>query len=581
MDRQLISSSPMSRRRLLIIGLAGGSAALLAACQSSTPVAAPTTAPAAPPTTAPTAAPKPTVAPAPTSAPAAAAPAPTPVPAKPTAAANQAPAAGGPPAGELRIDTVSEPSTGIDPIRFNAIEGQRIYRQMYSQLLAYDGNTIVPDLAQDLPQVSNDRLTYTFKMRQGVKWHDGEAFDANDVRYTYQQAMVKENSSVWAAALAFVESVEAPDPQTFVLKLKSPFTPIMHKFALIPIITSKMPYEPDKTYHGMGMGTGAFKFVGWDKGQQIVLEANPNYYKSGFPRIGRLTFKIVPDDTARLANLANGTTHLVVDAPPPQMDLMKQRGAIVTVLQNSATRSFVYPSFNAGEPTTDVNFRLALAWAVDRQAIIDQVLTGAGTPSSTYLQQGTEYYNGDLGQTFGNRPNLEKARDYLQKAGGAPAQPLTLIAQNLPQLIDIATILQQNFKAVGVNINIDTEEAAAFLPKLVQGQFDLLMIQAGIGASSGFGPDYPYQGLTSTSPTNFNHFKDPHMDELLQAAVSAPAGPAAQAAWTAVQQYDLQTIGQIQMVAAHNVFAASPKLQNYKPSDLATLIELQSASLSA
>jgi peptide/nickel transport system substrate-binding protein len=452
---------------------------------------------------------------------------------------------------------------------------------MYNQLLAYDGTNIVTDLAQDLPQISDDRLTYTFKVRQGVKWHDGQTFDANDVKYTYQQAMVKENSSVWAAALAFVESVDAPDAQTFVLKLKSPFTPIMHKFALIPIVSSKTPYEVDKTYHGSGMGTGPYKFVTWDQGQQIVLEANPNYFKPGLPRIQRLTFAIVPDDTARVANLANGTSQLVVDAPQTQMDLMKQRGAVVTILQNSATRFFVYPSFKEGEPTTDVNFRLALAWAVDRQAIIDQVLNGAGTPSSTYLQQGTEYYNADLGQTFGTHPDVQKARDYLQKAGGAPSQQLTLIVQTIPQLVDTATILQQNFKAIGLNINIDTEQAAAFLPNLVQGNFDLLMIQAGIGASSGFGPDYPYQGLTSTSPTNFNHFKDPHMDELLQAAVQAPAGPQAQAAWTAVQQYDLQTIGQIQMVASHNVYAYSPKLQNYTPSSLATLIELPMASLSA
>jgi peptide/nickel transport system substrate-binding protein len=575
---RLMSSMPMTRRRLIGAGLVAGSAALLAACQSAPP-AQPTAAPAAP---APTAAPKPTTAPpaqptasAPTAAPAA----------KPTAAPaaqpTVAPAAGGAPGGELRIDIVSEPSTGIDPIRFNAIEPQRVYRQIYSQLLAYDGTNLVPDLAQDLPQVSDDRLTYTFKTRQGVKWHNGDSFDANDVKYTYQQAMVKENSSVWAAALAFVESIDAPDAQTFVLKLKSPFTPIMHKFALIPIISSKTPYETDKTYHGTGMGTGPYKFAIWDQGQQIVLEANTNYFKPGLPRIGRVTFKVVPDDTARIANLANGMTHLVVDAPPPQMDLIKQRGGVVTILQNSATRSFIYPSFNPGEPTTDVNFRLALAWAVDRQAIIDQVLAGAGTPSSTYLQQGTEYYSSDLGQTFGNHPDLQKARDYLQKGGGVPSQPLTLIAQNLPQLVDIATVLQQNFKAIGLTVNIDTEETPAFLPKLLQGNFDLLMIQAGIGASSGFGPDYPYQGLTSTSPTNFNHFKDPHMDELLAAAVSAPPGPQAQAAWTAVQQYDLQTIGQIQMVAAHNVFASSPKLQNYKPSDLATLIELATTTLSA
>src|SRR5579859_3859257 len=227
----------LTRRRLLgRLCLLGATTAigssLLAACQApaasvpTAPVAAPTTPPAAAPTTAPAAA-------AATSAP----PKPTAPPAQPQP--TQAPAAAKTPS-ELRIDSLSEPTNGIDPLLFNAAESQRIYRQTNSQLLKYkEDKSFEADLAADLPQVSADRLTYTFKLKKGVKWHDGKPFDSADVKYTFDQVMNKDNKSVWLAAVGFVDSVAAPDAETFVLNLKSTFTPIMHKFAMIPIISSK------------------------------------------------------------------------------------------------------------------------------------------------------------------------------------------------------------------------------------------------------------------------------------------------------------------------------------------------------
>src|SRR5947208_2679456 len=86
-----------------------------------------------------------------------------------------------------------------------------------------------------LSLVSADRLAYTFKLKKGVKWHDGTAFDSADVKYTFDLVMNRDNQSVWLAAVGFVDSVATPDAETFVLKLKSTFTPIMHKFAMIPI----------------------------------------------------------------------------------------------------------------------------------------------------------------------------------------------------------------------------------------------------------------------------------------------------------------------------------------------------------
>jgi len=567
----------LTRRRLLTrLCLVGASAvagpSLLAACQAPTPAAAPTTPPAKP-TTPP--APAPTTAPAkPTSAPAAAA------TQAPAAAPTTAPAAAGRTGGEIRIDALSEPTNGLDPLRFNAAEGQRIYRQTNSQLLKYkDDKSFEPDLAAELPQVSADRLTYSFKLRTGVRWHDGKPFDSSDVKYTFDQIMNRDNQSVWLAAVGFVESVDAPDPQTFVLKLRSAFTPIMHKFAMIPIISSKVPYESNKTYAATAMGTGPFKFVEYIRGDRIVLEKNPDYFVPGKPALDRITIRLVPENSTRITNLRNGTTQLLSDAPASQLDVIQQTGANVVVLQNSATRYYAYPMLKEGEPTANVELRRAISWAIDRQGMVDQVLGGQGVAASTYLSSGSQYFDETFGMAFGSKPDLEKARSFLQKAGGAPARPLAIVVQNLPDLVDCVTVLQQNLKAIGIESTIQAEETAAFLPKLTGNTgYDLMIIRGPVPQAAGYGPDYPYLGLLSTSPTNFNKVNDPKMDDLIKKAVSAPEGAEAQAAWRAVQEYDVETLPNIQFVTARNLEAFSKNLI-YTPSSLMQLNNLVDARL--
>jgi peptide/nickel transport system substrate-binding protein len=554
----------LTRRRLLgRLCLLGATAAvgstLLAACQAP------------PPPTAPPASATPT-----SGAPAVAPPKPTAPPAQ--AQPTQAPAAvkSG---GELRIDTLSEPTNGLDLLRFNAAESQRIYRQTNSQLLKYnEDKSFAPDLAAELPQVSADRLTYSFKLKKGVKWHDGSAFDSADVKYTFDLVMNRDNQSVWLAAVGFVDSVAAPDAETFVLKLKSTFTPIMHKFAMIPIVSSKVPYEVNKTYAATAMGTGPFKFVEFVRGDHITLEKNPDYFVPGKPAVDRIIMRLVPENATRITNLRNGTTQLLSDAPASQIDILKQTGANVAVLANSATRYYAYPMLKDGEPTANVDLRRAISWAIDRQAMVDQVLGGQGVAASTYLSSGSQYFDETLGTAFGNKPDLDKARSFLQKAGGL-ARPLTIVVQNLPDLVDCVTILQQNLKVAGIESTIQAEETAGFLPKLTGNTgYDLLIIRGPVPQAAGYGPDYPYLGLISGSPTNFNHVSDPKMDDLLKKAVSAAEGPEAQAAWRAVQEYDVETLPNIQFVTARNLEAFSKNVQ-YTPSSLMQLNGLVDARL--
>jgi peptide/nickel transport system substrate-binding protein len=471
--------------------------------------------------------------------------------------------------GEVRIDVTGDPSS-FDPLRFNATDNQRIYRLLTSQLLTYKADkTFEPDLAASLPTVSADGLTYTFKLKTGVKWHDGAPFDSADVKFTYEAVLNPQNASVWRSGWLFVDSVEAPDPTTVVVRLRSPFTPMPNLFALTPIISSKIqPYQQNQTYATSVIGTGPYKFVEWQRGTQVVIERNPEYFVQGKPYINRIIFRTVPDNAARVTNIANGTSQIVPFPPLNQLDLLRSRGVNVAVLQDSTVRVFMYPSFAAGRPTNDPNFRLALLWAIDRQAIIDQVYAGTAVPASTYLSSGSQYFDERLGMTFGNRPDLAKARDYLQRSNYPAGREVVLVYQNTPDNADIATILQANFRALGLTLRLSPVDLPALTPLLQSGDYDLMLLSASAQVSSGFSPHYVYLGYLTGGVSNFNSYSDPQMDELLRRAVAAPPDQAA-AAWRAVQERDLQNPGQLQVVTARYVEAYGKSLQNYQPSALA------------
>jgi peptide/nickel transport system substrate-binding protein len=566
--RQALSRRGFLLRSGGVLGLLG----LAAACAPAAPPPAPTPAAAAPaaPTSAPAPAPKPTVA-------AAAAPTTAPAPtAAPTAAPAVKPAAGG----DLRIDVTADPLS-LDPLRFNGFSIQRVYRLIYSQLLKWnEDGTIAPDLAAAMPSVSADGLTYTFKLRTGVKWHDGTSFDAQDVKFSFDTVKTPGSASFWANGFGPIESTEAPDPTSVVVKLSRPLQ-MLGKFAMVPIVSHAVPYENNKTYAATGMGTGPYKFVEWVRGDRLVLERFADYFDKDRTSLSRITFRVVPENTARITNLVNGTTQLVVEAPPSQFELARQKGAVVGVARSGGIRLMFYPNFAEGRPTHDVNLRQAISWALDRQGMLDQIYPGAGVPAATYLSSGTRYFNETIGTYFGGKPDLAKARDFLQKAGGPPAQDLVIVVENAPEEVEVATIAQQNLKTIGINARVSPEDVNSYFAKFPAGDFDLLMFRSPTTTAVGFDPDYVSQGLTSTSPSNLNKFVDPKMDDLLQKALAAREGAEAQAAWDAVGAYDVQVLGQIQVLTVKNSELYSAKLANYQASGLPFLASLPYATLSA
>ncbi|MDA8368918.1 MAG: ABC transporter substrate-binding protein [Nocardiopsaceae bacterium] len=468
---------------------------------------------------------------------------------------------------DLVVDVRVEPDS-LDPMYRNTPEAQRYYRLVYSSLLRWnDDKELEPDLATEMPEVSDDRTTYRIELAEGVTFHDGTPLTAEDVVFTYEQVADPDNGTAWLSALSFMDSIEAEDDHTVVIELTEPYTYMESRLAMIPILSSEDGYTSNDTHAQTGNGSGPYKFEEMTRGESLVLRKNEEYF-GGDPEFDSITFEVVPEDASRVARLANGTSHIAPDIPGDQVELVKDRGQNAATVEDNGSRMFFYPSMLEGRPTTDADFRLAIARAIDRGAIVEQVYDGAARPNSTYLSYGSQYHDEELGLAFGEEPDVEKAKEHLKESGVELDRELSIIALDSPDLISAATIIQANLEEIGIEAKVESEKLAGFYPKMKSGEYDLILYDVPVTTSTGFAPDYVNGGLNSESANNFNSFGDPEMDTRLEEALTAESEDEQQDAWRAVQEYDLESQGNIQVVVSQTSEAWSTSLEDYEPSSL-------------
>lgn len=468
---------------------------------------------------------------------------------------------------DLVVDVGQEPDS-LDPFYRNTAEAQRFYRLVYSSILKWnEDGTVAPDLAADLPEVSEDGLTWTITLKPGVTFHDGTPLTADDVVFSYETAVDAKNGAVWLSALSYMESIDAVDDTTVVLKLSERYAYLSSRLAMIPIISDETKYATNDTYATSENGSGPYTMAALKRGNSIDLKKNPAYFGDA-PPFETITFKVVPEDASRVARLLNGESHIVPNLPTDQVELVKKRGANATIVEDNVTRLFLYPSMLKSRPTSNVDYRQAIAHAADRKRIVDQVYAGAGRPNSTYLTYGSLHHDAEVGLSFGEDPDLAKAKAYLAASGVDPKRKLKIIALNKPAVVSAMTILQANLKEIGIEATVDAQEVAGFYSALVSGEYDLIGFDSPASTSAGFAPDYVNGGLNSAAANNFAKFKDAEMDALLDTAMTAQSDAEQAAAWKAVQQRDVETQGNIQLVVSQTSEAWSKKLAGYQPSAL-------------
>ncbi len=276
------------------------------------------------------------------------------------------------PGSQLRISEVADIIT-VDPKFLKGRQTQNVLRLMFDSLYHRDNDMqIIPWLATSLE--NPDELTWRFHLREGVKFHNGNDFKANDVKFTIERLM--EEDSVWNAA-NFVDRVEVVDDFTVDIITQDPFAAFMTRLVLWHMTDEE--YFNEVGEEGVlesPVGTGPYEFVEWVKDERVVLEANEDYW-GGAPNIETIIFTPIPENATRLAALEAGDVDIVTEVPPEYID---QPGEGVEIATVPGTRAF-YLGMNVNvEPFDDVRVRQAMNYAVDVDSIIEFVLNGLARP---------------------------------------------------------------------------------------------------------------------------------------------------------------------------------------------------------
>lgn len=376
-----------------------------------------------------------------------------------------------------------------DPISFNPCwktddYGATIHRSIFSQLVTQDVNyDLVPQLATSW-DVSEDGKEYTFHLREGVKWHDGEPFTSKDVKYTFD-AIIENKGSAYNN-VSMISEVVCPDDFTAVVKLNDPYAPFVPFLAWYG--TQIMPAH---IYEGTDWatnpanqnptGTGPFKFVEWVKGDHVTLEKNEDYWGEG-PFVDKIVYKIIPDPNTAMQSFLNGEADIDLNRPGfNSLGILAANPEVIVKVIPSPSRYYV--SFNLTDETrnvTDKKVREAVAYAIDKQAIVDKVLGGYGGIGEYFYTPAIPWAI----DTDVTAPvyDPEKANEILDEAGYVKDQDgwrfeVDLLYFQGADWTDMAAVIKENLETVGIKVNLGEYEIATWIEKVMNAHnYDIALL---------------------------------------------------------------------------------------------------------
>jgi peptide/nickel transport system substrate-binding protein len=380
-------------------------------------------------------------------------------------------------------------SIGLDPAHETDGESLNVARNIFDTLVRYkeESTEIEPALAISW-DISSDGLVYTFKLRQGVKFHDGTPFNAEAVVFSFDRQLhpdkypeLKDTGAYkyWLGMSMndIVQSIEAVEEYTVKFTLKRKEAPFlanlgMH-FASIVSPTAVKKFTVDFTRNPIG--TGPFKFVEWIKDDRVVLEANPDYW-DGRSYLDKVIFRTIPDNTTRLFELKSGSIDVMVFPNPEDIKLIEADPAFKVLRQ---------PGMNVGylamhtekKPFDNLKVRQALNHAINKKAIVDTIYEGLGTVAKNPLPPILWGYNDQI-QDYEYNPNKTKA--LLKEAGYPAGFETTLWAMPVPRPYNpngqkVAEAIQADLQKVGIRAKIVSYEWGTYLEKLEQGEHDMAL----------------------------------------------------------------------------------------------------------
>ncbi len=365
-----------------------------------------------------------------------------------------------------------------------------------------------PELAMSWTIVNP--TTWEFKLRRGVKFHNGEEFNAEAVKFSIERVLNPEQKARWRWAFADIERIDVVDPYTVRIATKHPFPTLITNLGFtMPIVPPKYVREKGDAYVATHpVGTGPFKFVRWSKDNELVLEANETYWR-GMPKVKTLIFKPIPDETTRVAALLTGQVDIARGVPPSLVKQIEDNPRTRVVKVSSALNINITLDTLKEGPLKDRRVRQAINYGVDKEAIIRNILEGNGAALGGPLTPVMFGYTPEI-KPYPYDP--ERAKRLLAEAGFPQGVSLTLNAPTGRYLKDkeVAEAIGGQLEKIGVRPQVVIHEWGNYITKWPDGLTPMYMI-GWAGTWDADGILYPLLH----SGERFSRWANPDFDRLL------------------------------------------------------------------
>jgi len=361
---------------------------------------------------------------------------------------------------------------------------QVVAGKIFESLLTYSHTLEAqPSLAKSW-HISDDRLTYTFQLQQGVQWHDGQPFTADDVVFTFTEIL--KNSARIRTLINSLESISAPDAHTVIFQLKRPWSAFMHVHDIGsgPILPKHIYEGKDLATHPLNnapIGTGPFKFAKWERGSFIELVRNPNYWQKGLPYLDGITYRIIPDSASRRVAMEQGQIMQLMpnEYEPSDLQRLKQNPQLQSITKGQEFWSPIswIELNNTIAPLNDKRFRQALMYGIDRQFIMDKILFGQGVLATGPIHPDIRFYSADVPQYTLDQKKAIALLDDMGLKPNAKGIRATLSLIPRPygeQFRREAEYLKMALSKIGIAINIESVDIATWVRRMGNGEFQMV-----------------------------------------------------------------------------------------------------------
>ena len=480
-------------------------------------------------------------------------------------------------AGTIQVDIETSPQS-TDPRFATDIYSSRINELVFDSLVRVDNHgQFVGHLAETFERRGADQIV--FHMRHGVRFSDGREVTARDVKFTYDSILDPADASPKLGALRHIKSIDAPDDYTVVMTTDGPYAPAFES-AMQEIVPVGTP-PPAKSASIGPAGAGPFRVVSFNRDESVTLERNP--FHPAPPHAARkIFFKVVPDPTVRAFELTEGECDLSENNIQAEVLPYLARQPNLEIVKSAGT-SYRYLAFNfKDQRLRDIRVRRAIAYAIDRNAVVDSMMLGTARVASGLLSpENWAFEPNDTSYEY----NPAKSRELLEEAGyaahGNGMRNLHLVYKTTPEQLRFATALQAMLRQVGIALDIRTNEFATFYSDVRSGNFDVMSLQW-----VGFTDPNQYYTIFDSKMipprgSNRGHYSNPEMDLLLIAGQTNLDIEARRKIYARVQQIAADDLPYVSLWWDDIVVVMNRDLSGFEPTPSGSLRSLATLQIAA